>query len=308
MTAGAAKAPGMAETDGLQMTDLEGAAAGDHATARRLAASHPETDASVRPPAADATAQQVAQSARLRDLAQMSAQAAAEDRRAARTQEPVARVVETSAANAAPAPQVMSAQTSGAAQMAILQPAARDAAATRERSGTAFSLEGEAESLRFDLRGGAGTPNTQTASFNPAMARADMPRHVAMQIAEFARNMPDRPVDVSLSPEELGRVRLSISTGEGGVTLQVLAERPETLDLMRRHADQLARELADLGFASIDLAFGQGHDPESRDGDGTGPSAGGHARTTDDPGATAAEEHAANRLTLDGSGGLDIRI
>jgi hypothetical protein len=37
-------------------------------------------------------------------------------------------------------------------------------------------------------------------------------------------------------------------------------ERPETLDLFRRHADQLAEALRNAGFANVDIGFGHsGH-------------------------------------------------
>jgi flagellar hook-length control protein FliK len=117
-------------------------------------------------------------------------------------------------------------------------------------------------------------------------------------------------VDVTLSPEELGRVRMSITAGEGGVVLQVLAERPETLELMRRHADLLARELANLGFGSVDLAFGQGQTPQG-DAEGDGQAGQGHAAAPDqgrEDTAETADDAAPRHMMLGQSGGLDIRL
>ncbi len=269
------------------------------------------TAAETRAPAQAMSSAEVAQSAQLRKTAQESVQAAAEDRADRHSREPSTRAVEAvaAAATTAPTPQATATVSSASAQLAALQPAAKDAIAAKEKADTAFALEGDAESLRFDMRGTSGTHGTQQSSFASAVGGGTMARHVSMQIAEFVRNMPDRPIDVSLSPEELGRVRLSISTSEGGVTLHVLAERPETLDLMRKHADQLARELADLGFSSIDLAFGQGRDTGGEAGDGNGSASnGGNVTTIDETGAVIAEEQPVNRLTLNESGGLDIRI
>ena len=54
-------------------------------------------------------------------------------------------------------------------------------------------------------------------------------------------------VEVKLSPEELGRVRLSMTTAETGMTVLVTAERPETLDLIRRNIDLFAADLERTG-------------------------------------------------------------
>ncbi|WP_299672771.1 flagellar hook-length control protein FliK [uncultured Roseobacter sp.] len=96
------------------------------------------------------------------------------------------------------------------------------------------------------------------ASLTQTLARPETPGMIGRQMAEILQRFPDRPVELSLNPEELGRVRLSISAAESGITVQVLAERPETLDLMRRHIDQLAREFEALGYESINFAFNEG--------------------------------------------------
>ena len=140
------------------------------------------------------------------------------------------------------------------------------------------------------------------------ISRADLPRHVAMQIHQAMSAMPDKPVELSLNPQELGRVRLSVSTSEAGVTLHVIAERPETIEMMRRHADSLMRDLADLGFARVDLAFGQGQGADS--GSGTGGEGRGNAGQpgASDQLAEPAEIETSRPISLTGEGGLDIRI
>ena len=96
-------------------------------------------------------------------------------------------------------------------------------------------------------------PQTQTAP-----ARMDLPAHVARQIADVAQHLPSRPVEISLSPEELGRVRLSVSPSDSGLTVNVLAERPETLDLMRRHIHTLEQEFQSLGYEGVAFSFSDG--------------------------------------------------
>ena len=270
----------------------------------RSLAAHGRTDS--RAAAAGAA---IAQTPRDRGLTPAPVQTPAESRISERARETLSRAVESAAPATPAAPQATAAQTTLTSQMAAFQPVNKDSFVVKDTAEHALSLDGEAENLRFDMRGTAGTGSTQQGSFASAVGRADVPRHVAMQIGEAVRAMPDRPVDIALNPEELGRVRLSISISEGGVTLSVLAERPETLDMMRRHADQLARELADLGFASIDLSFGQGRGSETEGGDDSSGSAKAQGlRAIDETETAVAGDNPTNRLTLSPSGGLDIRI
>ncbi|MEP3512439.1 MAG: flagellar hook-length control protein FliK [Lentilitoribacter sp.] len=88
--------------------------------------------------------------------------------------------------------------------------------------------------------------------------RSDTPAMVARQMAEALQRLPDQPVEISLNPKELGRVRMNISAAEVGITVNVVAERPETLDLMRRNIDQLAREFQSMGYEDINFAFSEG--------------------------------------------------
>ncbi|UWQ08022.1 flagellar hook-length control protein FliK [Aliiroseovarius crassostreae] len=90
-----------------------------------------------------------------------------------------------------------------------------------------------------------------------AQMRTELPRHVALQLAEVARKMPDRPVELTLSPEELGKLRLTFSGDLSAMTIAVNVERPETLDLMRRHIDLLAQEMRDIGYGEVTFSFTQ---------------------------------------------------
>ena len=67
--------------------------------------------------------------------------------------------------------------------------------------------------------------------------------------------LPDSPVEIQLSPEELGRVRMTVSVLDGVVSVAVQADRPETADLMRRHIEILAREFRDLGYEQSSFSF-----------------------------------------------------
>lgn len=62
-------------------------------------------------------------------------------------------------------------------------------------------------------------------------------------------------MEIRLSPEELGRVRLAVSSSEAGIIVNVLAERPETMDLLRRNIGDLESAFQDLGYEDIAFSF-----------------------------------------------------
>ncbi|QDL94768.1 hypothetical protein FDP22_23130 (plasmid) [Paroceanicella profunda] len=79
---------------------------------------------------------------------------------------------------------------------------------------------------------------------------------VAQVVSAIDRRDAGRRVELRLDPPELGRVTVSLSTDDGSATAVVTVDRPETLDLLRRHADLLQRELANAGFQGAQLSFG----------------------------------------------------
>jgi hypothetical protein len=87
-------------------------------------------------------------------------------------------------------------------------------------------------------------------------AGANFPHEIHARLAELARHHAGQTIEIALSPEELGRVRMSFSTHDGGLAMTIQADRPETLDLMRRHIESLAEDFRDLGFQDLSFAFG----------------------------------------------------
>jgi hypothetical protein len=81
---------------------------------------------------------------------------------------------------------------------------------------------------------------------------------VAQQAVAAVSSNAQGSVEIQLSPEELGRITLTLQVIDDAVVLAIQAERSETLDLMRRHADILQREFRDAGFTSLSFSFGQG--------------------------------------------------
>jgi flagellar hook-length control protein FliK len=92
---------------------------------------------------------------------------------------------------------------------------------------------------------------------------AETARQVGAQLAAVLRGNGEGSFEVRLSPEELGRVTVTLKVADDTVVLSIQAERQETLELMRRHADVLQREFRDAGFTALSFSFGQGS-PEGR--------------------------------------------
>jgi flagellar hook-length control protein FliK len=127
---------------------------------------------------------------------------------------------------------------------------------------------------------------------------------VAAQIAAAVTSDRDGGFEVRLSPEELGTVKLALLVSEGSVTLAIEAERPETMELIRRSMDILEREFRDAGFTSLNLSFGQGG-RERQAREAAAYSATLHDRSSE---AAAVAQHSAPHGRATSSTQLDLRL
>lgn len=141
-------------------------------------------------------------------------------------------------------------------------------------------------------------------------ATGALPPGLGHRLAAAISQFPDRPVEITLSPEELGRVRLTLTTHDGALTMMIQADQPETLDLMRRNIESLAQDFRDLGYQELSFSFGQDRDPRHPPGAaGTIAAAGNDTRqeiaATETPGETPGRDRV--RTAAEG-GGLDLRL
>lgn len=67
-------------------------------------------------------------------------------------------------------------------------------------------------------------------------------------------------IELRLDPEELGAVSIILQDHDDSLLVRISTERPDTLDLMRRNADQLLTELRVAGFAGAEMRFDTGGD------------------------------------------------
>ena len=87
------------------------------------------------------------------------------------------------------------------------------------------------------------------------------PEVVTHQVAHLILSQAEDRAELLLDPAELGRLRFEITQRGEGVQIVVMAERPETMDLLRRHADQLLDDLQAMGFSGSALGFGHWDGP-----------------------------------------------
>ncbi|MBO9447660.1 flagellar hook-length control protein FliK [Ruegeria sp. R14_0] len=88
-------------------------------------------------------------------------------------------------------------------------------------------------------------------------ARAEVARAVAGQMAAVVTAQPNSgTVEIALNPEELGRVSIVLNGRDDGVHLTISAERPETLDMMRRHLSVLEEEFRNFGLGDLSFDLG----------------------------------------------------
>lgn len=170
---------------------------------------------------------------------------------------------------------------------------------------------GEPFSERFETQGLAGLSSRAETSLatgiKPEAAQqsaAATARAIAAQLQDAAPKVPGKSIEIALNPQELGSVRMAMQMSENTIGISIVAERPETLDLLRRHIDQLAAEFRELGYDQIDLNMADGRMPgqnhNSSDGDSaemTGPAPG-----NDDE---APRQERPSKVSM---GGVDMRV
>jgi hypothetical protein len=93
---------------------------------------------------------------------------------------------------------------------------------------------------------------------NPAV-NASMPQPAAIPFAGVAIEIAGKALagknhfDIRLDPPELGRIEVRLDVDrDGNVTSRMIADRPDTLDLLRRDASGLERALQDAGLKTSD--------------------------------------------------------
>ncbi len=130
--------------------------------------------------------------------------------------------------------------------------------------------------------------------FTPEIVRQIAPQ-LTPAISRDAGNM----TEIALNPVELGKVRMNMTVNDGVIALQIMAERPETADLLRRHIETLAAEFHALGFGDVTFSFSDDGSAKTAKEDRP-PTA-----EIEDPNLTSANPTQPSKRASDG---LDIRL
>ena len=207
------------------------------------------------------------------------------------------------------APQVTTSATKTTVQV---QPVTQTAAAGQVAVAEAEALvDPLAANLMLDPMGSepAGLSQLLTeAVMSPGTThRPETPRLVAAQMAEALATKGERNIDIALSPEELGRVKMRVSTTDSSVVVTITTERPETGDLMRRHINELSEEFRRMGFEDISFEFsGEGMSSEGNEQEDSLNNGSSRANNSG-PNSENMQEPEQQNLRL-GETGLDMRI
>lgn len=115
-------------------------------------------------------------------------------------------------------------------------------------------------------------PAAPTTSNAPAPQVANTPPPpIPLQVVEaMIAALPHDPdhIELTLRPEELGNLRFDIQRHGHHLQFVLSADRPETLDLMRRHLPELLAELRQAGIDSSSFSFSgwsEGRQPARED-------------------------------------------
>lgn len=125
------------------------------------------------------------------------------------------------------------------------------------------------------------------------------------QIVQAIRLTPEGSVDVSLMPEDLGRVRLIMQSSEAGLQITVQSERQDTLDLLRKNVDQLRQEMGEAGFDDVSFSFG---DQTGRESQETDEPEGGQVPAAGDDPHQPPETHVAGPVPVEPGHQLNLRL
>ena len=109
-------------------------------------------------------------------------------------------------------------------------------------------------------RGVAATPDAPRGG----EPRSTAAQPLGSQILDGIRQARDGSIEIALSPEELGSLKLTLAGDDTRLHVQIHAERPETEGLLRRHIALLQQDFRDLGYGHVSFDFGTRQDRPAR--------------------------------------------
>lgn len=105
-------------------------------------------------------------------------------------------------------------------------------------------------------------PTSVSASSTFAAPSLQRNAHVPI-VQQILRNLPQTEItkpqqyDIELSPRELGHVKITMVPTDASMNILINCERDETSNLLRRNLSDLTQDMHDIGYANVDIEFGQ---------------------------------------------------
>jgi|GEM_PF-1495022 len=153
----------------------------------------------------------------------------------------------------------------------------------------------------------------QTAKTAHTAKPAEVVHQVSVQISKAVQAGTDK-ITIQLRPESMGRVEVQLEVSKSGqVTANVVADRPETLNMLKNDSASLEKALQDAGLDAGDMNFNlRGEQSEQQaEGSGNGHAGGSEADGEDEPinPLLAAQEEAMSNGRWGGrANGVDVRV
>lgn len=83
-----------------------------------------------------------------------------------------------------------------------------------------------------------------------------VPEQITQSIIKVFKQGQTTTTELRLNPYELGNVKLELTMRNESLHVTLFVERPESLDLIRKHIETLSAELKQAGFSKTTLDFG----------------------------------------------------
>ena len=114
-----------------------------------------------------------------------------------------------------------------------------------------------AEIIQVEMLRHTSVQTSALPHLQPPLTSAAFPPDLPLTLIVHAKKAAESPIELLLNPEELGRLRFEMVQNGDQIKVVLSVEQPETLDLLRKHVDQLLAEFKQAGFPNASLSFGQ---------------------------------------------------
>jgi flagellar hook-length control protein FliK len=153
------------------------------------------------------------------------------------------------------------------------------------------------------ISGASGASAQSAAPTFASTSGAGLGHAAIQQLAVAIRRSEGGEIEIALEPEELGKVRMTLTPHDTRIAVSVMVERLETLDLIRRHIDALTNDLRQQGYSQVAFDFAQGQNQQGHKSQADVPARVASADTAPLPDAGTITPRRPVR-----AGGLDLRL